>query len=244
MYPFHHRSGIFSIYLCWSLSDPEVVTFGKAGWTCSTSCRTSTSFTKCYNHFRIIQQPAQILCWKFLSVGERPTCVTESFNGDKPDKVNFSLFYSILLNIMFHALTGGFQLELFIFIIYFSTRHPTHKLCFLSCNPFVVNATFSTGLVILLSPGLGSWQLEFKSVIILKFILLLGLGCWSWSSNHWCGEKFVHWVILSCYDLNSNCQLPKPGDRRNYKICWKCRVNDERPTGKKTQLVIGMAVEK
>ena len=35
-------------------------------------------------------------------------------------------------------------------------------------------------------------------------------------------------------DLNSNCQLPKPGDRKNYKTCWKCRVNDERPTGKKT----------
>ena len=35
-------------------------------------------------------------------------------------------------------------------------------------------------------------------------------------------------------DLNSNCQLHKPGDRRNYKNCWKCRVNDERPTGKKT----------
>jgi hypothetical protein len=28
-------------------------------------------------------------------------------------------------------------------------------------------------------------------------------------------------------------QLPKPGDRRNYKTCWKCRVNDERSTGKK-----------
>ena len=34
-------------------------------------------------------------------------------------------------------------------------------------------------------------------------------------------------------DLNFNCQLPKQGDRRNYKTCWKCRVNDERLTGKK-----------
>ena len=30
----------------------------------------------------------------------------------------------------------------------FSHRLPTHKLCFLSCRPFVVNATFSTGLVV------------------------------------------------------------------------------------------------
>ena len=30
----------------------------------------------------------------------------------------------------------------------FFHRLPTHKLCFLSCRPFVVNATFSTGLVV------------------------------------------------------------------------------------------------
>ena len=38
------------------------------------------------------------------------------------------------------------------------------------------------------------------------------------------------------FDLNSNCQLAKPGDRRNFntlKTCLKCCVNDERPTGKK-----------
>ena len=34
------------------------------------------------------------------------------------------------------------------------------------------------------------------------------------------------------------------GDRRNYKTCLKRRVNDERPTGKKTQLVSGKTVEK
>ena len=30
----------------------------------------------------------------------------------------------------------------------FFHRRPIHKLCFLSCRPFVVNATFSTGLVV------------------------------------------------------------------------------------------------
>ena len=34
-----------------------------------------------------------------------------------------------------------------------------------------------------------------------KFLLLLGLGCLSWISNHWWGEKFVHWVVLSCDDI-------------------------------------------
>ena len=59
-------------------------------------------------------------------------------------------------------------------IIYFNClffhRRPTHELCFIFCRPFVVNATFSTGLVVLdfvLSPDLGSLQLEFKSLIIL-----------------------------------------------------------------------------
>ena len=28
--------------------------------------------------------------------------------------------------------------------------------------------------------------------------------------------------------------MPKPGDRRNYKTCLKCSVDDERPTGKET----------
>ena len=38
--------------------------------------------------------------------------------------------------------------------------------------------------------------------------------------------------------------MSKPGDRRNYKTCWKCRINDKRTTGKKTQLVSGTTVEK
>ena len=35
----------------------------------------------------------------------------------------------------------------YLFFYLFFHRRPTHQLCFLSCMPFVVNATFSTGLV-------------------------------------------------------------------------------------------------
>ena len=41
-------------------------------------------------------------------------------------------------------------------------------------------------------------------------------------------------VIYGCpliSDLNSNCLMPKPGDRRNFnthEICWKCCINNER----------------
>ena len=52
----------------------------------------------------------------------------------------------VLLNIMFHAPMGGFQLELLIFISYFSPS--SHSLlCFLSCRPFIVNTALSTGFV-------------------------------------------------------------------------------------------------
>ena len=48
--------------------------------------------------------------------------------------------------MMFYASMGRFQLEL-IFITYFSTVVPFNSCVFLSCRPFVVNTTFSTGLV-------------------------------------------------------------------------------------------------
>ena len=54
---------------------------------------------------------------------------------------------SVLLNIMFYGPMGIFQLELIYFITYFSTIVPYNSCVFLSCRPFVVNATFSTGLV-------------------------------------------------------------------------------------------------
>ena len=54
--------------------------------------------------------------------------------------------FCILLNIMFHAPMERFQLEL-IYSIYFSIVVPSNICVSLSCRPFVVNTTFSTGLV-------------------------------------------------------------------------------------------------
>ena len=64
---------------------------------------------------------------------------------------------------------GRFQSELIYYFTYFSTFVTSNSCVFLFSRPFIVN-TFSTGLVMLkfiLSPGLGSWQLEFKSLIII-----------------------------------------------------------------------------
>ena len=50
--------------------------------------------------------------------------------------------------------------------------------------------------------------------------------------GQWCRDP----TIKIMNNLNSNCQLPKPGDRGNFnthKTCWECRNNDERPTEKK-----------
>ena len=54
---------------------------------------------------------------------------------------------SILLNIMFHAPMGRFQLELIYYFTYFSTVAPSSIFVCLSCRPFVVITTLSTGLV-------------------------------------------------------------------------------------------------
>ena len=53
----------------------------------------------------------------------------------------------ILLNVMFHARMGRFQLELIYFITYFSTVVPFIRCVLLSCRPFGFNAIFSAGLV-------------------------------------------------------------------------------------------------
>ena len=48
---------------------------------------------------------------------------------------------------MFHAPVGTFQLEVIYCFTYCSTVVPSNSCVFLSCRPFVVNTTFSTGLV-------------------------------------------------------------------------------------------------
>ena len=70
------------------------------------------------------------------------------------------------LNIMFYALMGRFQLELIYYFTYFSTVVPSNSCVFLSCRPFEVNMTFSTGLVdvqvsnCLLAWAVDSWSLN------------------------------------------------------------------------------------
>jgi hypothetical protein len=61
----------------------------------------------------------------------------------------------MLLNIMFHAPMGRFQLELISYFTIFY-RRPIQYLCFPPCMSFVVNTTFSTGLVGVVVPS-GSW---------------------------------------------------------------------------------------
>ena len=53
----------------------------------------------------------------------------------------------MLLNIMFHAPMERFQLELIYCFTYSSTVVQSIRCVFLSCGPFVVNMTFSTGIV-------------------------------------------------------------------------------------------------
>ena len=54
----------------------------------------------------------------------------------------------ILLNILFHAPMGRLKLELIYYFTNFSTVVPSNSCVFLSCRLFVVNMTFSTGLVV------------------------------------------------------------------------------------------------
>jgi len=80
----------------------------------------------------------------------------------------------------------------------FSTVVPSSMFIFLSCRPFVVITTLSTGLVGVEVTSV-SWlgQLEFKSLIIVI-------------------------VIFFFLNLNSNCQLPKPGDRSDFNTHETC----------------------
>ena len=52
------------------------------------------------------------------------------------------------------------EISVRIFITYFFHRCPNHKLCFLSCRPFVINTTFSTDLVVSSVSWLGQLTVE------------------------------------------------------------------------------------
>ena len=46
---------------------------------------------------------------------------------------------------------GKISVRIIYFYCLFFHRRPNHRLCFLCCRPFVVNTTFSTGLVVALT---------------------------------------------------------------------------------------------
>ena len=74
---------------------------------------------------------------------------------------------SILLNIMFHAPMGRFQLEvIYYFFTYFSTVVPSNFCVSLSCRPFIVNTTFSTGIVGLLEEGTSTPTRPVENVVL------------------------------------------------------------------------------
>ena len=97
---------------------------------------------------------------------------------------------------------GKISVRIIYFYYLFFHRRPPHKFWFLSCRPFVVNAKFSTDLEVssvswLVQLTVGVWITDYFNYWVSKFLLLLGLSCWYWSSNHWWGEMFVHWVVFS-----------------------------------------------
>ena len=97
----------------------------------------------------------------------------------------------ILLHIMFHGRMGRFQLELIYYITYFSTVIPSKSCLLLSCSPFVLNTTFSTGLVGVEVSSV-SWSLitDYCNCWFSKFWLLLCLVCWSWSFGFAASDVF------------------------------------------------------
>ena len=104
----------------------------------------------------------------------------------------------IIIFVLFQPFLCQYMLIWIILITYFSTVVPL--------TSFVVNAVFSSGLVVPSVSWLGQLTVGVQSTDyfncwVSKFLLWLGLGFWSWSSNHWWGEKFVYWVILSFDDI-------------------------------------------
>ena len=65
---------------------------------------------------------------------------------------------------------------------------PTHKLCFPSCRPFIVNTTFSTGLVVFPVSGLDSWQETEETTKPVENVMLTTKGLQERQHNLWVGR--------------------------------------------------------
>ena len=110
------------------------------------------------------------------------------------------IWLSILLNIMFHAPMGRFQ---FIILPIFPSSHPT-VVCFFPVGLSLLIRRFQHVLWVfkfLLSPGLGSWQLEFKSLITVIVDFQNFVCCLVWS-NQW-------------FELQD--KLPRPSNKQNFE---------------------------
>ena len=131
---------------------------------------------------------------------------------------------------MFHAPMGRFQLELIYYFTYFFTVVPSNSCVFLSCRPFVVNTTFSTGLVgveVTSVSCLDSWQLEIKSLIIVIVGFQNVACCLVWPGQN---DQYSNFSPHQWFELQD--KQPRLSNKQNL-TSWKCRINDERPTGKK-----------
>ena len=169
--------------------------------------------------------------------------------------INLSFVLYIVIFVLHHII-------IYFYCLFFNRRPLTS--CFISCRPFVVNATFSTGLVVYSVSWLGQlsvgvkksliisivgfrnffvvWSglllLDFKSLMrgevctLGHFVLRLSIKQTSplisdlnskINSPDQTTKKFRNPTIEIISHLSFNCQLPKPGDRRNYKTSWKCR---------------------
>ena len=115
-------------------------------------------FTSCYPA-TFSTSSCEVFCW-FPA-----TCEVITPQSISPWKSHIQIilwllctyWYAFTLFSTYHVIF--IQLELFIFITYFSTVIPLTS-CFLSCRPFVINATFSIGLVVPIS----AWNMIFKSI--------------------------------------------------------------------------------
>ena len=114
-------------------------------------------------------------------------------------KVNCRIFqtytifkYSWVANTLkYHvSCTGGkISVRINYFYCLFFHRRPTHKLCFLSCRLIVVNAIFSTGLVVSSVSGLGSWQLKFSTRPVAN-VVWTSKGLQERKHNLWVGRRW------------------------------------------------------
>ena len=117
---------------------------------------------------------------------------------------------SIFLNIIFQEPMGRLKLELIYYFTYFSNVVPSNSCVFLSCRP-----VHSILLNIMLHAPMGRFQLEliyfftyFSTVVPSNKDGPVGLSTFS-TGFLGIEVSFVSW--LGTY--------------------WKCRINDERPTG-------------